>query len=132
MFENLDLFRMSSAMARYAGQKQAITAQNVANADTPGYAARDLPEFKLHFDPEARSGHPRATREKHLNGIFPGRPTEGVTEGAYEVRDNETPNGNKVSLETEMLKSVSAKRQHDQALAIYKTALGILRSTIRT
>jgi flagellar basal-body rod protein FlgB len=42
----------------------------------------------------------------------------------------ESPNGNGVSLEQEMVKSVDARRQHDQALAIYKSALTIMRSTL--
>ena len=128
MFENLDLFRMSSAMAVHAGQKQALTAQNVANADTPGYVARDLADFHATFRSGSDAAHPRATRLRHLHGAQAVNGMVAPVEGATP----ETPNGNKVSLETEMLKSVSAKRQHDRALAIYKTALGVLRSTIRT
>ena len=46
MFQNLDVFRTAMAMARHAGQAQALSAQNIANADTPGYRARDLPDFQ--------------------------------------------------------------------------------------
>lgn len=128
MFENLDVFRMSAALAKHAGQRQALIAQNVANADTPGYTARDLPAFKAIYTPEDAAGSQRATRPRHLNGAVGG--TAAIT--PVDVRDQASPNGNQVSLETEMLKSVSAKRAHDRALAIYKSSLGILRSTIRT
>ena len=68
-----------------------------------------------------------ATRAQHLHGS----PAGDALAAAFKAKDEATPNGNQVSLETEMLKSVAAKRQHDRALAIYKSALGILRSTIR-
>jgi flagellar basal-body rod protein FlgB len=68
MFENLDIFRMSSAMAAHAGQKQAVVAQNVANSDTPGYVARDIPSFKSSFVSASGPNQQRVTRDKHLNG----------------------------------------------------------------
>jgi len=128
MFENLDVFRMSSAMARHAGQRQAIVAQNVANADTPGYVARDLPPFETLYRPADGAEVQRATRAGHLNGAVQGdAPFVAVRAG-----EGGAPNGNRVSLEGEMLKSVDAKREHDRALAIYKSALGILRNVIRS
>ncbi len=128
MYENLDVFRTSAALAKYAGQRQAIVAQNVANADTPNYVALDLPGFETLYGPHDRAGVPRATREGHLNGTD----AEVGNVAAFKATGEATPNGNQVSLETEMLRSVAAKRQHDQALAIYKSALSILRSTIRS
>ena len=127
MFDKLELFRMATAMAGHAGQKQAVAAQNVANADTPGYRARDLPDFKSLYRPADSAGHTRATRAGHLHGVQAG----ALRAEPFAVRDEAAPNGNSVSLETEMLKSVDAKRQHDRALAIYKSGLYLLRSTIR-
>ena len=40
------------------------------------------------------------------------------------------PNGNSVAIEDEILRSVDAKRQHDRALAIYRSSLNILRTSI--
>lgn len=129
MFETLDIFRMSGAMARHAGHKQAVVAQNVANADTPGYIARDLPDFKSTYMPDVSDASgPKATRVSHLHGVS----AQGAPLAAVEVHDQASPNGNQVSIEGEMLKSVAAKRQHDRAMAIYKSALGMLRSTIRS
>jgi flagellar basal-body rod protein FlgB len=124
MFEKLHIFRLSSAMAAHAGQRQAVVAQNVANADTPGFVARDIPSFATLYRDGAEDGL-RATRAGHLHGggggaIQPARIVEAGSDGA--------PNGNRVSIEAEMLKSTDALRQHDRALAIYRSALGILRS----
>jgi flagellar basal-body rod protein FlgB len=128
MFDSLDLFRLAGAMARHAGQGQALAAQNVANADTPGYRPARLPEFRDLYGQGASGPAPRATRPGHLNGQAPGalRAEPLTEEGPRGL------NGNGVSLEVEMLHSVAAKRQHDRALAIYRHGLTLLRSTIQT
>ncbi|MBC7131947.1 MAG: FlgB family protein [Roseovarius sp.] len=123
MFENLDVFRLSHALARHAGARQAVVAQNMANADTPGYAAREIAPFAAFVD--AAPGM-RATRPGHLFGQgdtprFEARTERGAT------RD---PNGNSVSLETEMLRAVDLARDHDRALAIYRSGMTVLRTAI--
>ena len=122
MFQNLDVFRTAMAMARHAGVKQAFSAQNIANADTPGYRARDLPEFSETLR-ETQLGQ-RATRANHLNG------STGRSLDISERRDALDPNGNTVSLEQEMVNAVGAKRQNDRALAIYRNNLSILRASL--
>lgn len=126
MFENLDIFKISSAMAKHAGQRQAVIAQNVANADTPGYTSRDLPDFKSSYQPREASTVQRASRPMHLNGTM----GAGQLPTPFETHDEAAPNGNNVSLEVEIMRGVEAKRQHDRALAIYKSALKVLRTTI--
>jgi flagellar basal-body rod protein FlgB len=124
MFENLDVFTISSAMAKHAGTRQALISQNVANADTPGYLARDLPTFKSSYEVSG-SVTQKATRSGHLNGANLG----GYSAPAVD-RTAASPDGNTVSIEQQMLKATDTLRQHDQALAIYKSALGVLRSSL--
>jgi len=126
MFENLEIFRMAHAMARHAGARQAVVSQNMANADTPGYAARDIAPFAAHYDPTASAQMPRVTRPGHLLGQEGGRAFDVIADPDAAA----DPNGNSVSLETEMLRSVDVKRQHDRALAIYKSSLTVLRTAI--
>ncbi|WP_300033223.1 FlgB family protein [uncultured Roseobacter sp.] len=129
MFEKLDVFRMSHAMAVHAGQKQAVSAQNVANADTPDYKARTVLPFSETFsrDDSVVGGlSQRATRGLHMHGASAGEMPDPVLDRTAP----EAPNGNTVSLEGEMLKSLDAKRQHDRALAIYKSSMTILRATL--
>jgi len=128
MFSTLDIFATAKAMAVHAGQKQAVVAQNIANADTPGYRARGVVDFKTLHKTGSDGAVQKATRPGHLNGA-----TAAATSApTYEIQDAAAPNGNTVSLEGEMLQGVAAKRQHDRALAIYKSSLGILRSAMRT
>lgn len=122
MFQNLNIFQTAMAMARHAGQAQAISAQNIANADTPGYRARQAVPFEQTLRRPLSAQ--RASRAGHLNG------TTGSVIANDERRDSQDPNGNTVSLELEMVTAVGAKRQHDRALAIYRNSLNILRTSL--
>lgn len=127
MFQNLTVFQTAYAMAIHAGQRQAVIAQNVANADTPDYISRDIPEFKDVYQPRETGTHiQRATRAGHLHG------SDGLGAAAPVMQDRSfaSPDGNSVSLETEMLRAVDAKRQHDRSIAIYRSGLTVLRASL--
>ncbi|WP_206019301.1 FlgB family protein [Roseovarius spongiae] len=124
MFEKLEIFRMAQAMAAHAGARQAVVARNMANADTPGYAARDIAPFAEAYQGQDRRFAARATRAAHLTGA----PGGGGFETVRRPGGMSDPNGNSVSLEAEMLNAVEVKRQHDRAIAIYKSGLTILRA----
>lgn len=126
MFTNLNVFKMADTMAVHAGQRQAIIAQNVANADTPGYQAQDLTPFAESFQKQSGGGFMRASRASHLTASLGGN-AEAVGAKRNPASD---PNGNSVSVEQEMLKAVDVKRQHDRAIAIYKSSLSIIRASI--
>lgn len=124
MFQQPEIMRMAQAMASHAAQRQNAVAQNIANADTPGYAARDLAPFAETYAAEGMAL--RQTRAGHLDAG--GSPAAGMI--PREAPGNRSPNGNSVSLESEMVKSVEVKRQHDLALTLYKTSLGVLRTSL--
>ena len=123
MFEKLELTRMAQALASHAGARMGVIARNVANADTPGYKARDLPTFASVFKPE---GEPmRATRPGHLSA------GSGMTDMIAEnAPGREAPNGNTVSLEGEMVKSVEARQSHEMALAVYRATSDVIRASL--
>lgn len=125
MFEGIGTLRMAVASAVHAAGRQAVITANVANADTPGYQAGDLRPFAETYRSApglalrlTRPGHVEGHRPPHVQDILPDRAAEP------------SPNGNTVSLETELVRGASAKRQHDVSLAIYRTSLDILRASI--
>ena len=124
MYQSLDMFRVSADMARHAGAQQAVVARNMANADTPGYQARALPSFQEIYRAPGTDGL-RATRPGHF-GAGPLVPT--AREGATMAEPS--PNGNAVSIELEMVRGVEAQRQHSRALAIYRHAMGVIRTSL--
>ncbi|WP_120631684.1 FlgB family protein [Ruegeria sp. EL01] len=126
MFYDLNVFKTAHAMATHAGQRQAVISRNMANADTPGYQPRDIEAFQTAFENTGRQTAMTATRQGHLNGA------DQVAQTWVEhVADpSSDPNGNGVSLEEEMLKAVEVKRQHDRAIAIYRSSIGIIRTSL--
>ena len=127
MFENLTVFKTASAMAGHAAQSQALISENVANSDTPGYVGRQMPPFEALYTPEQAAGIQRATREGHLHGSV-----NAPQMASVDMRGGDNPNQNTISLENELLKAAQAKSHHDRALAIYKSALDVLRTAGRT
>lgn len=123
MFEKLELTRMAQALAAQSGARMSVIAENVANADTPGYKAKDIPAFAEVYDAE---GLPlRTTRPGHLGAMSP-----AAAPVPDAVRGHEAPNGNSVSLEAEMVKSVEARQNHDMALAIYLATSDVIRASL--
>jgi flagellar basal-body rod protein FlgB len=114
---------MAQALATQSGARMSVIAQNVANADTPGYKARDLPAFAEVYAAEGMEL--RSTRPGHLGAAFPAPPAVPDI-----VRGHESPNGNSVSLEAEMVKSVEARQNHDMALAIYRATADVIRASL--
>lgn len=118
MFYSLDILRMAQAFATHAGARQTAIAQNIANADTPGYRSRDAVPFNDYFD--------RVTSSRDS-----GTPLR--TESLFRPDANpatRSPDGNTVSLEHEMMRGVEARHQHELALGIYSSARDLLRASI--
>ncbi len=118
MYENLSILRLSSALAGHAAQRQDLTARNIANADTPGFKAQDLNSFQNTFRSALQSSGPSAAEALNFGA--------SVTDFSSET----APNGNNVSLETEMIRTAEIRHQHDLALSIYRSSLGILRTSL--
>lgn len=116
MIGNLKILQTFSAMAGHAAQKHEVIARNIANANTPGYKARDIQSFEELYAASEREGtDPRLVRS---------------AERLMTVSQGTAPNGNNVSIEEQMLGAAEAKGQHDMALAIYRKTLDLVRLSI--
>ncbi|GJL92631.1 FlgB family protein [Hyphococcus sp.] len=121
MFTDLKIMQTASALARHSVQRHAQIAENIANADTPGFKAKDLEPFSEAY---ARSQSPVMDSQRsglsqqmfHAETIT----MEGVA----------SPDGNTVSLEDQMTRSTAAVRDHDTALTVYAKTLSMLRATL--
>lgn len=118
MYENLSILRLSSALAGHAAQRQSLTARNIANADTPGFKAQDLGSFGETYETALRE-----TRDGHVGPMRFGDPVADLSTEA-------APNGNTVSLENEMVRAAEIRHQHDLALSVYRSSLGIIRTSL--
>ena len=123
MLEELPLFRMAASMARHATARHHVVAENIANADTPEFRARDVRAFSEYVNDPFMA---RATRAGHA-GFQPLARAAGSPEILQDSRTSTSGNGNTVSLETEMIKAAEVKGQHAMATAIYRKAHDFLR-----
>lgn len=125
MYQNLNLFQISAAMAQHAGTRQAVVASNIANADTPDFQSMEMSSFRDVYS-DMKVGKMYATRPGHLGGSQNTMSRVDVTASHTEA----APNGNTVSIEDEMLNAVSVSREHSRALAIYRHGMTVIRATL--
>jgi len=126
VFDKLEILQMAQAMASQASERHGVIAKNIAQADTPGYKAQDIASFSDTYSGANNAQAMRATRPGHLSE--PSANAARVV--SFDTDDPTSPNGNSVSLETEMVKASEVRQQHELALSVYSTSLGILRSSL--
>ena len=111
-----------AGLARHTAARQQVLAENMANADVPGYAARDLPAFaSLVARGDPTDFVPRATLAAH----FGDAPAVAATPERAAV--SAAPNGNSVSLEEQTMLAAENAGQHRLAVSLYAKAADLLR-----
>jgi len=126
---DLPLLSMLRERMTWLNQRQDLLSQNVANADTPRYVARDLKP--LDFDQMvggANTGTTMMTTNARHIALSPS--------GTGKFEDHETPdqefspNGNAVSLEVEMIKVSDTQAQFQAAANLYAKAMTLMKTAI--
>lgn len=125
MYKGLTLFNVASALASHAGARQSIIARNIANSETPGFQARDLAAFSDSYENGGTREALRTSRAGHVQ--MPLQPA-GAALVETVVPGDAAPNGNTVSIETEMMKASEVRLQHDMALSVYRSGIDLLRA----
>jgi flagellar basal-body rod protein FlgB len=129
MFEKLTLFTMARKRMDWVAERQEVLAQNIANADTPKYQARDVKplsfkdEMKRQAPIEAAVTHPAHVRTAPLEAS---RFDLVVEKKPYETN----PDGNSVILEEQMQKVASGKSAYELAANLMQKHIGLLRTAI--
>lgn len=132
MIDNIPLFGLLKGRMGYLGERQRLISQNVANADTPGYGAKDLKAFSFAEAMKAGKGQGGVvavrTDAAHLSGTA--RPTSVWS--SRQAPDSETTlDGNSVVLEEQMMKMSEARMGHDAAVSFYQKSLNLMRMAAR-
>jgi flagellar basal-body rod protein FlgB len=123
---NLNVLRLASGLATHASARQQVIAENIAHADTPGYRARDIAGFAATLE-ATPAFSARMTRPGHIPF---GADRAGLHPFEVSAQGAETPNGNSVSLEDQMVRATDVRQSHDLALGVYQRSLEILRGAI--
>lgn len=123
----LPLFDTMRERMAYLSARQTVLAENVANANTPGYRARDVesPDFAAMAAGEVTSKASLTTTNPMHIATSPGVP------GGFKVQDTpdseSTPNGNSVVLEDQMTKVAGVQMDYSTVTQLYRKALNMLR-----
>jgi len=126
MFDRIEILALARSLSAYSGARQAVVAENVANADTPGYRARDLPDFAEAYRASQTGQDLRMTRPGHI-----GPTGAALLDASPVIQPGEaSPNGNTVSIETELVRAADVSSKHNMALTVYSSSLDIMRAVI--
>lgn len=124
--EPIYLLDLASRKSGWLAARQATVASNIANANTPGYKAKDVAAFSEVLNTTRLSLV--STNSGHLqvdgpNAIDEARPTSG----AWDV----TETGNSVGVEEELLKAGEVNRDYSLTTNIIKSFHSMLMSVVK-
>jgi flagellar basal-body rod protein FlgB len=123
--KRIGLFDLAERRLAWVDQRQAVLAQNVANANTPGYKPHDLRTFSAALD-NATAVTPVRTQPNHLAGTAaPAAPSEVVDRS-----HSQSPDGNAVALEEQLMKVADTDTTHQLVVTIYKAYLGMFNTAL--
>jgi flagellar basal-body rod protein FlgB len=126
---DLPLLSQIKGRLSWLDERQRVVAQNVANADTPGYVARDLHQ-PTDFAAALRAGSGvQMTRTSAMHIAPAGQATRFESQAAP---DSETTlDGNAVVVEEQMLKMAESRMAYDAAIGFYQKSMSMLRLAAR-
>ncbi|SCA57901.1 Flagellar basal-body rod protein FlgB [Candidatus Terasakiella magnetica] len=122
----MSLFAVLKKRMDYIGNRQEVLADNIANADTPKYVAKDLKPFNFKDLMRRQSMHvqPIGTNPNHI-GVQAARIRDYATD---EPKPYESSiNKNQVVLEEQMTKMSETQVDHELTTQVYKKNMQLFR-----
>lgn len=118
------LFQLAEKRLAWADRRETLLSENIANADTPGWKPVDVPPFATELGDAQR----RLVRTDpgHLSA-----PEGGGMQGDHRVRPQaRAPDGNAVSLDTELTRIADTQTTQQFVSSLYKTYLGMFNTAL--
>lgn len=131
-FSAIPLFNLMKVKLNYMSERQSVLAQNIANADTPGYRTMDVPEpdFKkmISGGQEAHKLQMTLTNPMDMRGT-------AANAGAFQPEPRQTtgeqkPDGNNVVIEEEMSKIALNQADYQKVLDLYTKTIAMFKTAI--
>lgn len=120
-----DPMALAERRLHWSDRRLSVLAQNVANADTPGFRPRDITPFRRELEGELRLAMAR-TQPGH--GM--GNPLAAINARADRNAVEVAPDGNAVSLDREALRVAETETAHQLAMAVHRSFMGMFRLTL--
>jgi len=120
-----DPLALADRRLNWLDRRQSVLAQNVANADTPGYRPHDLTSFQREL-----AGQVRLALERTQPGHGAG--SAALALGAQKERNaaEVVPDGNAVSLDREALRIAETDTAHQLAMSVHRSFTGMFRAAL--
>ncbi len=113
---------LAESRMRWLDARQRVLAQNVANADTPGFRPSDLRPFR-----ETLAGVQAGLRQTHVRHLAPAQDPRAKPERRTVERSMD---GNGVALDREALRIADTETAHALAVALHRRYLGLFRTAL--
>jgi flagellar basal-body rod protein FlgB len=118
----IPLFDLAEKRMAWVNRREDVLAQNIANANTPGWMARDLTPFAAQL---ADAGvAPVRTNPMHLAG------KGSLATQARIVPGEHAPDGNGVKMDEELTKVADTESINDLVGNLYKKYIGLFKTAI--
>jgi flagellar basal-body rod protein FlgB len=120
-----DVLSLAQRRLGWLDRRQAVLAQNIANADTPSFRPRDVTPFAQAL---AAAGAPPLARTQaaHLPGGGAARAGTAQDRSVAEA----VPDGNAVSLDREAVRMAETDTAHALAMAVHRSFMGMFRTAL--
>jgi len=122
------LFSLLTQRMSWLSARQSVLAENVSNADTPNYVARDMKpmDFENMLSGENSGKGLTLTNARHISIRAASDPFEEEDARG----EGGSPNGNVVSVEQEMIKLSDTQIQYQTATNLYQKAVNMFRTAL--
>ena len=129
----IPVFAALTKRMTWLNQRQKVLADNIANADTPGFAPRDLNE--LDFRKELSRSNRTSMRmdvssARHI--VPKGVDRSELQFGTKPQKDvyERSPDGNSVVLEQQLMKVTETKMDYELMTNLYRKHMGMLKTAL--
>ncbi|HZG29667.1 flagellar basal-body rod protein FlgB [Ensifer adhaerens] len=128
----IQFFQLASQQAQWLSVRQSVISTNVANADTPGFKAKDLVPFTDYLDAATTQGSGAvslaSTNPMHFADA--GLQTTNIRE-VDDKSGKISASGNNVGLAQEMIKASEARGAYDLNTALVKSLNKMMLMVVR-
>ena len=124
---DIPILNMLRERMQWQQARQQLLAENVANADTPDYQAKDLAPLDFSNELSAASVTLDRTNPGHIVAASGGSQFASDESGHYEI----TPRGNSVSHEDEMMKVAANQMDYEAATELYTHSLNLIKLAVK-
>lgn len=130
--EPIKFFQLASDQAQWLSVRQSVVSTNVANADTPGFKAKDIIPFTQYLDQatanDSGSIALASTNPMHFTDFTnPSMNIREVDDKAHKVSSS----GNNVGLAHEMMKASEIRQDYDLNTGLVKSLNRMMLMVVR-